>query len=141
MRCDISTSCVLNVCKANGYCIVSKCSIETKKELKDFVEGKNNMLKIIGYTSDSVNPDNLPIRPILKKPKNQLKPKSEKWKHRRKKIWESAKGICYLCNNPVSLQSFTIDHVVPKSKGGKSNLGNLKPTHSKCNGLKGNKIL
>lgn len=43
---------MLNVCKANGYCIVRNCSFETKKELKDFVEGRE--VKLIGYTSDSV---------------------------------------------------------------------------------------
>jgi len=33
----------------------------------------------------------------------------------------------------------TIDHIIPKSKGGKKNLENLRPLCRKCNGKRGNK--
>jgi hypothetical protein len=35
----------------------------------------------------------------------------------------------------------TVDHVIPKSRGGKNNLKNLRATCMKCNGLKGNSLL
>jgi 5-methylcytosine-specific restriction endonuclease McrA len=51
------------------------------------------------------------------------------------------KPICWICSFPIALDathdapdSFSIDHVIPKSKGGKG-LGraNLKPAHRFCN--------
>lgn len=34
----------------------------------------------------------------------------------------------------------TRDHIIPKSLGGKDDVGNLRPACSKCNGLRGNQI-
>lgn len=54
------------------------------------------------------------------------------------------KPVCWLCGFPIALDakhdapdSFSIDHVIPKSKGGKG-LGraNLKPAHRFCNILR-----
>lgn len=47
---------------------------------------------------------------------------------------------CYLCDREITLGlemndplSVTIDHVIPRSKGGSLGLENLKLTHRKCN--------
>ena len=61
-------------------------------------------------------------------------------------LYERDGGWCRLCglavnrkgNNP--LQRATIDHVVPKSKGGKNDLENLQLAHAECNFLKGNSL-
>lgn len=46
---------------------------------------------------------------------------------------------CYLCGKPIlEGQDWNLDHVFPKSKGGKSTPSNLRPTHSDCNSAKGN---
>lgn len=63
-----------------------------------------------------------------------------KVKNRRRTIWEKENGICYICGKPIAFEIFTIDHVIPVSKGGKNVLKNLKPTHKECNEIKGNKI-
>jgi 5-methylcytosine-specific restriction endonuclease McrA len=60
---------------------------------------------------------------------------------KRKMIYETTDGICYLCGKHVSFDEMTVDHVIPTSKGGGNNLGNLRPTHRKCNLIKGDKIL
>ncbi len=60
---------------------------------------------------------------------------------KRKKIYDSENGICYLCGKKVLFNEMTIDHVIPKSKGGSNSLENLKPTHKKCNLLKGNNLI
>lgn len=51
---------------------------------------------------------------------------------------------CHLCAhaiNPMTLagpRSLHIDHVLPVSRGGCNHLGNLRPSHARCNLAKGN---
>ena len=72
---------------------------------------------------------------------------------RLKKIWERDKGICYICESYVSRPGSefneesefrkngpTVDHVIPKSKGGTNDLSNLKLSHRRCNETKGSKF-
>lgn len=42
--------------------------------------------------------------------------------------------------DPDTWKCFEVDHVIPVSKGGKSEESNLKTSCSKCNSKKGNKI-
>ena len=46
---------------------------------------------------------------------------------------------CYLCGAPIlDGQHWNLDHVFPKSKGGKTTPSNLRPVHYWCNSAKGN---
>lgn len=46
---------------------------------------------------------------------------------------------CYLCGKPIlPNEEWNLDHVRPRSKGGKSDSSNLRPTHYECNQAKGN---
>lgn len=46
---------------------------------------------------------------------------------------------CGICDELIhSKKTLTIDHVVPKSKGGSDNYENLQPAHKSCNQRKGN---
>jgi 5-methylcytosine-specific restriction endonuclease McrA len=45
----------------------------------------------------------------------------------------------YECQYCASKESLTIDHVVPKSKGGKDTWENLVTACQKCNSRKGNR--
>ena len=49
--------------------------------------------------------------------------------------------ICHICNKPIHYTDFSIDHIIPISKGGTQDLDNLVPAHKVCNSQKGNKIL
>jgi 5-methylcytosine-specific restriction endonuclease McrA len=61
---------------------------------------------------------------------------------KRKRLFDDAQGICYLCNKPIEFKTdATIDHVTPLSRGGKDCYENLKIAHRKCNGRKGNLLL
>lgn len=45
---------------------------------------------------------------------------------------------CPLCHEAIkSQEDLTIDHIVPRSKGGTDAIENLQPTHKKCNSDKG----
>lgn len=48
---------------------------------------------------------------------------------------------CGICGTgiPSNKGKLTIDHIIPRSKGGSSKLFNLQPAHSTCNRKKGNK--
>lgn len=81
----------------------------------------------------------------LKQVQEKVKLKKTEAKHastikKREKVYKRGDGICYICDKPVSFEEFTIDHVIPKSKGGPDKLHNMMPTHAKCNNAKGNKI-
>lgn len=56
-------------------------------------------------------------------------------------IWNRANGICYLCGKAIDRADCHFDHVIPLSKGGSHSTDNLRPTHSKCNVKKSNKII
>lgn len=45
---------------------------------------------------------------------------------------------CGICFKPIMDKS-TIDHIIPKSKGGTNKLSNLQLAHLECNRKKGNK--
>ena len=50
--------------------------------------------------------------------------------------------ICILCNKPIRYYSdLTVDHLLPKSKGGTNDLNNLAPAHYICNQAKRNTVL
>ena len=58
-------------------------------------------------------------------------------KHIRKIIFDKYDNCCHYCGSDESLE---IDHVVPVSKGGKSNLQNLQSLCMNCNSKKGTKL-
>lgn len=88
-----------------------------------------------------------------------------KWTHRRQarnvtvvdrditleKLFERDKGICHICQRQCSFEDYTtrngrfaagklyptIDHVIPRSKGGVHSWDNVKLAHHYCNSIKG----
>ena len=59
----------------------------------------------------------------------------------RTNIFIRDKGKCQYCDKRLNKSRFTVDHVIPKSKGGKSSWENLVCSCSKCNTYKGDKSL
>ncbi len=66
--------------------------------------------------------------------------KNKRWRGRRwvrNKLIEKYGSKCYLCEEDfASLKQITIDHYIPKSKGGPEDISNFRLAHEKCNSLK-----
>lgn len=47
--------------------------------------------------------------------------------------------LCAYCDAEITRKTITIDHIIPLSKGGKHEIGNIAPCCRRCNSSKGNK--
>jgi ATP adenylyltransferase len=57
----------------------------------------------------------------------------------RNRVLKEAKGRCALCGISIKDRPMDVDHIIPRSKGGKTTYENLQVLCSKCNRAKGNK--
>ncbi len=54
----------------------------------------------------------------------------------RKDVYRKTKGYCALCGNFVDYEDFTLDHIIPLSKGGTNDISNLQCACKVCNNIK-----
>ena len=59
----------------------------------------------------------------------------------KKNVWLRDAGCCQYCKKEIRLSEATVDHVLPKSKGGQNNWENVALACAKCNQKKGNRLL
>lgn len=59
----------------------------------------------------------------------------------KKALWHRDLGCCQYCQKKVTIGSATIDHVIPKSRGGTHTWDNLVIACTKCNSKKGSDLL
>lgn len=45
----------------------------------------------------------------------------------RRMVWDNYPHICHWCKRSLSFHSFTVEHLLPRSKGGSHELANLRP--------------
>src|SRR5690606_11073106 len=76
-----------------------------------------------------------------------------KWQGRKGRPWrrivaqlKTTDRTCWLCHHPIDIDlpvthplSYTVDHVVPRSRGGAPTLDNARPAHRRCNSRRGNR--
>jgi len=62
-------------------------------------------------------------------------------KYSRRNIYQRDKNTCQYCGKKVDRKNLTLDHVVPKSRGGKSSWINVVTSCIWCNSDKGDKLL
>jgi 5-methylcytosine-specific restriction enzyme A len=63
----------------------------------------------------------------------------EKARQLRQTAWWTRKmgeGVCHYCGRKVGIKNLTMDHVIPLSRGGKSQKGNIVPSCKECNNKK-----
>lgn len=82
----------------------------------------------------AVQPVHLKIQPVTKTPRRCFTSKE------RSEIYIRDKGKCGICGKFIPLNEFTIDHIVPISKGGTYDYDNLQCCCFKCNQLKSNEM-
>ncbi len=61
-------------------------------------------------------------------------------KNLRQTILEVYGVTCFGCDKSLKETEVTIDHIVPKSKGGKADMFNLQPLCESCNQEKANQV-
>jgi 5-methylcytosine-specific restriction endonuclease McrA len=59
----------------------------------------------------------------------------------RKNVWLRDEGECQYCDRQISYAAFTLDHVIPKTAGGKTSWDNVVTSCYSCNQRKANKSL
>lgn len=61
--------------------------------------------------------------------------------HRRGRVWDKCGGRCHYCGCALHpFWTFTVDHLVPKSRGGTNALDNLVAACPACNTAKGDSL-
>jgi 5-methylcytosine-specific restriction endonuclease McrA len=66
---------------------------------------------------------------------------SARWKRKVALLRARDGNDCWLCGKPLGGSpggSITLDHVIPRSKGGSNTLDNLRLAHRRCNHRRGN---
>lgn len=58
------------------------------------------------------------------------------WPKTKKAVIKRDNGVCWLCDDLDPAD--TADHVIPISKGGTHDMGNLKAAHKRCNNKRNN---
>ncbi|MBI3604531.1 MAG: HNH endonuclease [Nitrospirae bacterium] len=71
-------------------------------------------------------------------PEEIKKEKAKARELRASQWWKRKKsgGICYYCQGKFKPADLTMDHIVPISRGGKNNKGNVVPACKECNSKK-----
>jgi 5-methylcytosine-specific restriction endonuclease McrA len=55
----------------------------------------------------------------------------------RQELFDTARGICAVCGEPMAFEESSVDHIVPISRGGKHERENMQIAHRVCNSVKG----
>ena len=66
-------------------------------------------------------------------------PNGRNYSRVRQAVLHTYGDTCHLCGGQIIDGEWSIDHVIPRSKGGTHDLWNLRPAHKRCNFSKGNR--
>lgn len=55
-------------------------------------------------------------------------------------VFEQSNGYCAICGKPLTPESYTVDHIVPLSRGGTNEMSNFRCVCKRCNEWKGDSL-
>lgn len=127
------------VCKAIGKLFADKCSILcpdtfTPHSLESWIsqdlKATDKVIKTASF--DFKVPEVIVVKEFNSIPKQIVHCS-------RKNLWKRDKGMCQYCSKKLKTTDMTIDHLLPKSRGGKTCFENCVISCIKCNVKKDNK--
>ena len=67
--------------------------------------------------------------------------RSSRWRRNRNiKVWEATQGYCVYCNRFIPYAFRSVDHVIPRSRGGTYRHENLVPACRDCNTARADRV-
>lgn len=85
----------------------------------------------LGFLWEGVNRTDIPNRTDLGKVIRYNDPKNRKY------LYGEQGGYCNGCEHHFQIQNLTVDHIIPRARGGTDHVSNLQLLCSACNSLKG----
>ncbi len=77
---------------------------------------------------------------VIYLPENDISsPELRTIKFSRRNVFDRDKGICQYCNKKFPREQLSMDHIIPKSKGGPSSFTNIVTACKACNAFKDNR--
>lgn len=116
--------------------------LKMRKAMNKWINGKADILEEQeeGFMYNG-KMQNFPIVMVMKYKVDVSKKRNLKDFYTKTNVWKRDKGICQYCGKKVSIQEFTVDHIVPKKYGGKGEWTNIVTACFHCNNLKDSKNL
>ncbi|MGX1750497.1 HNH endonuclease [Glutamicibacter protophormiae] len=59
----------------------------------------------------------------------------------RQLVWETYPPFCCYCSTALTWNTYTVEHLLPRSKGGSDAIENLRPSCGRCNYSRGNRTV
>jgi len=121
----------------SGYECVSSCSLSRALSLIE--QGKAEVVK---YANGVINTVSRVIRiPLIIKIFRFIRAYGRKMKYSNKMVWERDDFVCQYCRKPItSKNDLTADHIIPRSRGGKTTYENMTTACRHCNKKKNDRM-
>lgn len=131
----------LLVTNINKYDLINN-SNEIRMILNEFIHGKTLILKKTLLKKEFEEIIEEFLLKFNKTKKISVDKKRFFSKEDRFFLWNNSRKICAICNQDIlSFEDCELDHIMPYSLGGQTNIKNAQITHKICNRIKSNNIL
>ena len=107
-------------------------SISDAKEWLD----KHDARKILDHTPCIVNSQFSKVYT----PEEIIVPRVKIKKKEREEVYDASDKKCAICGKPLTLQECTIDHIIPRSRGGENEIENYRILCPACNQFKSDRL-